>query len=65
MRWHHRLKLRLRSLLRRSKADQELNDELQFHLQQQIEEYMGCGMSMKEARYAALRSLGSVLTECC
>ena len=60
MRWYHKLPLRLRSLFRRHKADQELNDELQFHLQQQIEEYVAQGMTQENARVAALRSLGGM-----
>jgi len=33
MRWVHNLRLRLRSLFRRSRVEQELNAELQFHLE--------------------------------
>jgi putative ABC transport system permease protein len=60
MRWYHKLPLRLRSLFRRNKADQELNDELQLHLQYQIDEYIARGMTPENARAAALRSLGGM-----
>src|SRR5262245_47517883 len=60
MRWYHKLPLRLRSLFGCSKADQELNDELQFHLQQQVDEYVAQGMSPEAARAAALQSLGGM-----
>src|SRR5258708_9344011 len=60
MRWADKLRLRLRSLFRRSSADSELSDELQFHLEQQIEENLAAGMSPAEARYAALRTVGGV-----
>lgn len=60
MRWHHRLLLRLRSLVRKSQADRELDEEIRFHLQQQIDEYISRGMTLEEARYAALRSLGGM-----
>lgn len=60
MRWHNKLALRLRSLFRRNRADQELNDEIHFHLQQQISEFFAQGMSPEDARYAALRSLGGM-----
>ncbi|HKD14249.1 MAG TPA: ABC transporter permease, partial [Candidatus Angelobacter sp.] len=60
MRWHHKILLRLRSLFQRQRVDQELSAELQFHLQQQIDENMAQGMDKEEARYAALRSLGGV-----
>ena len=49
MRWINNLRLRLRSLLRRSQVEQELNAELQFHLEQQIEENLAAGMSREEA----------------
>ncbi len=53
------MKMRLRSLVRRSRADRELDKELRFHLQQQMEENMASGMTPEEARYAAMRRLGS------
>jgi putative ABC transport system permease protein len=58
VRWYYKLPLRLRSLLHREKAELELSEELQFHLQNQVEEYVAQGMDAQEARYAALRSLG-------
>jgi putative ABC transport system permease protein len=54
------LRLRLRSLLRRGAAERDLADELQFHLQKQIEENITAGMNPGEARYAALRAFGVV-----
>jgi macrolide transport system ATP-binding/permease protein len=60
MRWYYKLPLRLRSLFHRNKAEQDLSEELQFHLQNQIDEYVARGMSPQEARHAALRSLGGV-----
>jgi putative ABC transport system permease protein len=60
MRWYYKLPLRLRSLFRKNKADLDLSDELQFHLQSQIDEYVAGGMDAQEARAAALRSLGGM-----
>jgi len=60
MRWRYKLPLRLRSLLRRHKAELDLSEELQFHLQNQIDEYIARGMDPQEARRAAFRSLGGV-----
>ena len=60
MRWQHKLSLRLRSIFRRNRADQELNDELQSHLQYQMDEYIARGMSPEDARAAAVRSLGGM-----
>lgn len=58
MRLYHKLPLRLRSLFRKPEAEQELSDEIQFHLQSQIDEFVAEGMNPEEARYAALRALG-------
>ncbi|HEY4951597.1 MAG TPA: ABC transporter permease [Candidatus Acidoferrales bacterium] len=60
MRWHYKLPLRLRSLFRKDRAELDLNDELQFHLQNQIDEFVAQGMNPQEARRAARQSLGGV-----
>jgi putative ABC transport system permease protein len=60
MRWYYTLRLRWRSLFRRDKADLELSEELQFRLQNQIDEYLARGVNAEEARRAALLSLGGV-----
>src|SRR5438309_9569496 len=60
MRWYYKLPLRLHSLFWKTQAEQELNDEMQFHLQSQTDEYIGQGMDPVEARHAALRLLGGV-----
>lgn len=60
MRWRYKLPLRLRSLFHRTKEEVHLSDELQFHLQNQINEYITQGMNPKEARHAAFRSLGGI-----
>ena len=51
---------RLRLLFRRERLDQQLSDELRFHLEKQIEQNMAAGMSAEEARYAALRRFGGI-----
>src|SRR3974377_2392726 len=60
MRWYYKVPPRLGSLLRRDKGDLDLSDKLQFHLQNQIDEYIAGGMDADEARHAAFRSLGGV-----
>jgi predicted permease len=60
MRWIYKLPLRLRSLFRKSRVEQELSDELRFHLEKLIEEKVAQGMTPEEARYAAMRELGGV-----
>lgn len=41
MRWFYKLPLRLRSLLRKSRVEQELTEELRFHLEELMEESRG------------------------
>jgi putative ABC transport system permease protein len=60
MRFIYKFPLRLRSLFKRGRVEQELSDELRFHLERIIEEYVAKGMTPAEARYAALRELGGV-----
>src|ERR1700733_6943950 len=60
MRWYYKLPLRLRSLFRKDRAELELSDELQFHLQNQIDEFVAQGMNPQEARRAARPPLGGV-----
>src|SRR6185295_2412592 len=60
MRWKHwwfTAPLRLRSILRGRRVEQELDEELQFHLEHKIEEGIANGLSPKEARYRALRAM--------
>ncbi len=52
------LKLRVRSLFHRQRVDRELSKELQFHFDELVAENRRAGMSEKEARYAAQRSMG-------
>jgi predicted permease len=60
MRWPYKLPLRLRSLFQPGRVEQELSDELRFHLGKLTEENVARGMTPEEARYAALRELGGV-----
>jgi predicted permease len=60
MRHLYKLPLRLRSLLKRERVEQELSAELSFHMEKLIEEKVAKGMTPEEARYAALRELGGV-----
>ena len=60
MRLLYKLHLRLRSLLRRSRVERELSDELRFHLEKLVEERVGQGMTPEHARCAGLRKLGGV-----
>jgi hypothetical protein len=58
MRWVEKLCLRWHSLVRRRRLEQELDEELQFHLDEQIAENLVGGTSAEQARYAARRAIG-------
>ncbi|MFC5861165.1 ADOP family duplicated permease [Acidicapsa dinghuensis] len=57
-RWLHQLAMRLQ-MLRRGRSEDQLDQELRFHLEQQIAENRAAGMSRKTAREAALRTFGN------
>jgi predicted permease len=60
MRWIHKLLLRIRSLFHRDDVDREMEQELSFHMEQQIATHIAAGMLPEEARYAAMREFGGV-----
>ena len=62
MRWLRKLLMQCQMLLRRDRAGEQLQDELQFHLDQQIAENLAAGNSPEEARRAALRTFGNPAT---
>jgi predicted permease len=53
-------RFRASSLLRRERADAELDRELREHLDRQVEEHVRRGMTRDEARRAALATFGGV-----
>jgi predicted permease len=59
-RLRHIVRLRLRSLFAGALADRELDEELQFHVDRQIEAHIARGVSPDEARRLALRAIGGV-----
>jgi predicted permease len=59
MRWFERFRMVILMLFRRRNETARLNDELEFHLEQQVAENIANGMSQEEARSAALRSFGN------
>ena len=58
--WFYTFPLRLRSLLRRNQVEQDLSEELQFHLEQKTQQYMSAGLSPNEARRKARREFGGL-----
>src|ERR1700678_2764070 len=59
-RWLIQFRLLLRSLFRGGQVQTDLDQELQYHLDRQIEQGLTAGLSAEEARYAALRALGAI-----
>lgn len=58
--WIYKLPLQLRSLFRRNAVEQELTEELQYHLGQKTREYVAAGLPPEEARRKALREFGGI-----
>jgi predicted permease len=58
--WLYVLPLRIRSLLRRVDVERELDEELRYHLERQIELNVERGMTPDDARRAALLAMGGV-----
>ena len=56
----HDLFFRLRSLMRHSAAENELDDELRFHLERETDKYVKSGMSEAEALRRARLEFGGV-----
>ena len=54
-----RFRMSILALFHRQAETARLNDELQFHLDQQVAENMALGLSPEEARRAAMRSFGN------
>jgi len=51
---------RVRGLFRKRKLEHEMAEEMQAHLEMQIEDHLRQGMTADEARYLALRKFGGV-----
>src|SRR5215813_13040319 len=59
MGWLRRVWMRTKSLLRGRENARRLKDEIAFHLEQQVAENVAAGLSVEEARRAALRTFGN------
>ena len=59
MRWLQQLRMKALMLFGRRNAAVRLDQELQFHLEQQVAENLDAGMEPSEARSAALRLFGN------
>jgi len=59
-RWWDIVRMRFRSLLKRQRVESELDREMLYHLERQVEENIATGMNAREAREAASRTFGGV-----
>jgi predicted permease len=59
-RWRYTLPLRLRSLVRRDRVEDELDEEIRYHIDERARELMAKGLTERDARLSALRSFGGV-----
>lgn len=55
--WIYTVPLRVRSIFCRRQVEQELDDELRFHLERKIDEILAQGLTPEEARHLALRAM--------
>jgi predicted permease len=59
-RWFYKIRLRLRTLLRRNQVERELEEEFRYHLDQRVEQEIARGLPMEEARRVAIRSMEGI-----
>ena len=59
-RWIYTIPLRLRSLFRRKTVDQDLDDELRYHVERRTEENIAKGIAPQEASRTAKIELGGI-----
>jgi predicted permease len=59
MRWHHQIYVAMRGLFGSSSLDRELNEELQFHFDRQVQANIESGMTPAQARRAAAIAIGN------
>ena len=55
--WIYTVPLRLRSLFRRNRVEEELAEEMRDHMERLMEQHMARGANPEQARYAALRAM--------
>jgi putative ABC transport system permease protein len=59
-RWLSAVPLRIRSLFQRKRAEQDLQDELQFHIDQQAQHHIARGLSPEQAQRTARQEMYGV-----
>ncbi len=59
-RWFYKVRLRLRTLFRRSQVERELDEEFRYHLEQRVEQEIARGLAPEEARRIAVRAMDGI-----
>ena len=60
IRWVTTIPLRVRTLFEKKRVERELDEELRFHLEQQVEMLVAKGVSPADARKVAMKAMGGV-----
>lgn len=60
MRWHHKLAVVVRGWFASSALDRQLDEELQFHFDRQLQVNLDAGMTPEQARRSAALAIGNV-----
>lgn len=58
--WLYTIPLRVRSIFRRARVEQELDEELHFHLEQRIAQEIAGGKTADEARHISLKAMDGI-----
>ncbi len=58
--WLYTVPLKWRSLFRRTDVDRDLDDEIRYHLEQQVDELVAKGMDREEASRLVRRNFGGI-----
>jgi predicted permease len=59
-RWFYKVRLRLRTLLRRSQVERELDEEFRYHIEQRAEQEIARGLTPEEAQHIAVRAMEGI-----
>ena len=60
MRWWRRWVKRARAVVRRAEVERELNEELEFHIAQEVQKQVEAGLTPRDARRQAMIAFGGV-----
>ncbi len=63
MRWFSNLWFRIRAIFSPSRMEEELNEEMKFHLDMEVRKLMKAGLTAETARRQALRNFGEPLRQ--